>query len=143
MTVADFSVLKWRFDDPATGDSYVFNISPNDQTTPFPKRAITSSATTAPTGQILMFEGARPAAEWSFTGVTLTADQYEALRHWVYDKRNRIVVTDHFGRKITCVLVSFEPVPGRRSLGRYWRHDYTVSALVVNVAAPTVGEKWS
>lgn len=135
-------VQRWRFFDPhdpnPATNVYTFPMNPSAMSSPFPARAVTSSTTTAIDGQALFFEGAAPAAEWTFSGTILDSTHHEALRAWVYDRRRRIFVYDHFGRELQCVLVSFTPTP-KRSVGHYWRHDYEIKALVSKVGAPTVG----
>lgn len=135
---------RWKFIDPydtnpATRE-YVFPINPKTMSDPFPRKNITSATTTAVGGKALLFEGNTPPHEWQFGGSILDADHYEALRSWTYDRRNRIIVEDHFGRQFTCVLTQFSPEP-KRAVGRYWRHEYQVSGYVLGTpTAPTVGE---
>jgi hypothetical protein len=129
---------RWTIHD-ANG-TYTFFPNPNGMTSPFPARNISAKVTTAVDGQVLMFEGGRQAKEWTFSGDIIDAEQYEALRSWVFDRLGtRVQVSDHFGRVIDCVLTDFKPTP-KRAVGKYWRHTYEVSALVTHVGAPTVGE---
>lgn len=132
--------LRWKFYDPYTGESYVFPINPNTMTPVFPQRALTPLTTTAVGGQALVWEGATPPAAWSFGGAILDSAHYEALRSWTYDRKGRIIVSDHFGRDMVSVLSVFKPEP-KRSLGRYWRHEYTIDALMFGApSAPLIGE---
>jgi len=139
------ATIKWRFVDPydtnPATNSYTFEINPNDETTPFPTRQIQSMRTTAPTGQVLMFEAATPTAQWSFSGTVLSKAMYDALNSWVYGRNRRIYIYDHFGRKITAVLTGLDMKP-QRSTQHYWRHTYTISTLVISVGPATVGELW-
>jgi hypothetical protein len=129
---------RWKIADASS--TYEFYRNPNAMSSPFGKRNITSKVTTAVEGAVLFFEGGKNAQEWTFSGDILEHEMYEALRHWVYDRiGRRVVVTDHFGRAISCVLVEFKPTP-KRAVGKYWRHTYEVTALVTNVGAPTVAE---
>ncbi len=129
---------RWTITD-ANG-VYTFRPNPNTMTSPFGKRNITSKVTTAVDGQVLFFEGGKAAQEWTFGGDITDHEQYEALRHWVFDRLGtRVIVTDHFGRQINCVLVDFKPTP-KRAVGKYWRHTYEITALVTSVGAPTVNE---
>lgn len=127
------TIKRWTF--RAEGQAYTVPVNPNAMTSLFPTRAITARTTTA--GAVLLFEGARQPAPWSFSGDILNAAHYEALRHWVYDIKQRVVISDHWGRDIECVLSSFAPVP-KRALGKYWRHTYEISGTVLRVGAPTV-----
>lgn len=135
--------LRWRFQDPyATGptSAYTFPINPNAMTSPFRKRNIQAKGTTSVDGADILIEGRANPAEWTFTGDILDAAHYEALRSWVYDRPGRrIYVYDHYGRRLICVLTSFDVQP-KRSVGKYWRHEYTISAIVTSVSQATVGE---
>ena len=96
--------------------------------------------TTAMDGQALLFEGFAAPTEWTFSGSTLDAANYEALRAWTYDRPGRrLYLYDHYGRRMTIVLKQFAPTP-KRSIGKYWRHEYTITALVLDISAPTVGD---
>ena len=121
---------RWTFDDRA-GDTYEVEINPNKMGKLLAAKAITTKVTTAVDGQTLFFEGRRPPQSWQFSGVLESRDHYMALQRWVYDK-GRIVIKDHFERLISVVLTDFDAQP-KRSLGKYWRHDYTCIGLVYDV----------
>ena len=133
---------RWRLVNPQDpSDEYTFWPNPKKMSSPFPKKAITTAHSSSPRGQHLNWEGPTPATEWSFGGTILTPEQYEALRSWVYDRSGEIYVYDHFGRRLTCILRSFDPEsPERMKNGRYWYHQYMVHALVFNISEPTVGD---
>jgi len=139
------AVQKWRFFDPydtdPTTNTYTVPVNPNKMTSPFPTRNVSTKATTAVDGQTLFIEGQASPASWSFAGDIFDSAHYEALRSWVYDRRRRIQIYDHFGRQINCVLESFTPTP-KRSTAKYWRHEYEIKATVTSVGAPTVGDIW-
>ncbi len=129
---------RWKLED--SSGSYTFTTNPNAMSSPFGQRNIILKNTTAIDGQTVLMEGNRQVPEWTFSGDILDAAHYEALRSWVYDRLGRrVIVSDHFGRRIVCVLTKFDPSP-KRSVGKYWRHTYTVTAVVVSVGAPTVSE---
>lgn len=123
----------WVFDDGA-GDTYTVPINPNKMTSPYPEKAITTHVTTAVDGNTLYFQGRSAPANWQFGGKILDKDHYDNLRKWVYEK-GRIVITDHFNRAISCLLLKFDPVPPAPAQSRvhYWNHDYTITALVASV----------
>jgi hypothetical protein len=132
----------WKLTDPLTSSTYDFPVNPNEMTSPFPERNITAHGTTSPNGQPLFFEGARTPVQWSFSGNCPTAAQYEALRAWVYDRTGRrVILVDHFGRQLVCILRNFDAKP-RRDKNRYWHHTYQITAHVISVGAPTIGEVW-
>jgi len=135
------AVLRWRLQDPANpGDEYTFPISPNRMSSPFPQRLVTTKGTTAVDGQVLLWEGATEPTNWEFGGAILNAAHYEALRSWVYDKPGRMFLWDHFGRRYDLVFKEFKPEAERMKVGRYWYHGYTITALVVSISAPTIGD---
>jgi hypothetical protein len=139
--VRGYQVLRWVFYDPYDGNpdtqTATVEINPNAMDTPFPTRNYTYKATTAINGQVLAWEGQQQPAQWTFSGLVLTARQYDLLRSWVYDRDNRIQITDHFGRVITCSLSKFDAKP-QRAYNRYWKHGFTISALVYSITKPTV-----
>lgn len=124
------------YDDNDDTNTYSFPINPNAMTSPFPTRTISASFTTAISGQTLLTEGAPKPSQWQFTGSIFNAAHYDALRSWVYERNRRIIVQDHFGRPITCVLVFFDAQP-KQVQKKYWMHTYTITALVVDVGEPT------
>ena len=136
-------VHKWRFEDPYEDDPdlkyYTLAINPNSMSAPFPERAISAENTVASNGNTIIWEGNIPPAEWQFSGFVLTEQEYENLRAWVYDKKTRLYVRDHFKRRILIVPKKFEPTP-KRSRDHYWAHQYTISCLVLSVGAAGIGD---
>lgn len=126
-------VRRWRFQ--AEGETYTVPLNPNAMTPLFPTRAITARPVVHG-DKVLLFEGSTPPTNWQFSGDILDEAHHEALRHWVYDITQRVMIRDHYGRDIECVLTQFEPVP-KRALNRPWRHTYTIRALVLKVGAPS------
>lgn len=131
-------IERWLWTDPATGETWTMPRNPRMMGSLYGPRQIDSRTTTAVDGQAIVFEGNRKPVEWDFEGAILSHAHYEALRHWVYDKPNRITLRDHYGRNISLVLTDYQPIPKRR-LNKYWSHDYSIRAIVFSVGAPTVG----
>lgn len=129
------SVLRWVITDPYLTTSYTLPRNPLSMSSPYPAKAVTSYTTT--TGSLLLTEGASTAQPWTFTGPLLDKDNLTDLLSWTYGHKRRLVIRDHFGRDITCYLTGLEVIPKRRT-GYYYSHDYTMSALVISVSAPTV-----
>jgi hypothetical protein len=133
------SVKRWVLSDPYDTNSatnhYTFPRNPVAMTSLNTERQVTSLGTLG--GTILLHEGARAAKAWQFNGPILDKAHYDALYGWVYDRRRRVQLTDHFGRTISLVLTTMEAVPVRR-VNIYWSHDYTISALVLAVSPATV-----
>lgn len=133
------AVVRWIFHDPYTDpvETWTVPINPNTMTSPFRDKNVSTQVTTAVNGKTLLFEGNAAPAQWQFGGVILDHDHYQELLRWI-NKRNRIQITDHFGRQMWAYLLSYKPDP-RRALGRYWKHDYTIDAIVLSApTAPTV-----
>jgi len=139
------AVLKWKIVDPSDANpatnTYNFMWNPSEMSSPFPERSVTVSSAVAPDGQSVLWEGATQPVQFTFRGTTPNATQYEALREWVYERRGRMYLYDHFGRRMLVVFKKFDPTPGAKARpGRYWYHSYTVTALVLAITAPTVGD---
>lgn len=123
-------VVKWKFEDISSSETYVFEINPNDDGLPGYRKNYTQSVTTAPDGKALVFEGKSEAPTGSFSGVTLSQAQHEKFIEW-FHKGNQIKITDDLERSYWVVLESYEP-KRRYSRTRPWRHDYTISYIVVD-----------
>jgi hypothetical protein len=121
-------VKKWVFQDPATSDVYHFAINPNTMNSPYGPKKIEFAATTAIDGQKLAFEGQSPPVEWQFSGTLLAQAQYDAFVTWS-QKRNRIWVTDHYGRAWLCYITNFQPT-AKRSHQFPWAHDWEMTVLI-------------
>lgn len=135
------TVQRWVIVDPydtnPATNHYTFPRNPAEMSGVYPERALSPLSTTA--GKILTFEGATPAKSWTFSGPLLDKQQFTDLHTWVYLKKRRLVLTDHFGRDITLVFQSLDVVPKRR-LNYYWSHDYTVTALILKIERLRVGD---
>ncbi len=132
------AIKRWVLRDPSdtnpATNTYTFIRNPREMTSLYQERAITSTPTTA--GRILLWEGARNAKQFTFSGPVLEKSLFDALQKWVY-KRRRLILTDHYGREISCVLTNIDLVPKRR-VGYYYSHEYTVSGLALAIGQPTV-----
>lgn len=145
------TVHRWQFYDPALENErpnlgqnnfwhleWTVPINPREMSSPFPEKAVSVHQTTALDGRALLYEGSTPPPNWTFSGAILDWDHYWRLQVWS-GKSNRIRITDHFGRHLWCYLLKFDPEPVRAP-NRYWRHNYTMSALVLSTPTmPTVG----
>lgn len=131
--------LRWTMFDPTTSTTYTFERNPNEMSSPFPARNLQPLATTAVSGRPIVFEGSSQPYEWSFGGDAVTKAQYEALRTWS-EKKGYVYVSDHYGRVIPVLMTKFDPTP-KRAVGKYWRHTYRMTTLIVGPVGPsTVGE---
>lgn len=131
---------RWIFTDTVAPETWTVPINPREMDSVFPVKSFNVQTVVGTDyARPIVMGGSMPPQPWAFRGAILDAAHHESLRHWVYDKGYRIQIEDHFGRKIHCLLQSFAPTP-KRAVGRYWRHEYEVTALVFSVGAPTVGD---
>lgn len=121
-------VVKWTFQDPATGEVYHFPYNPSQMTSPFGPKNITYAPTTAIDGNKLSFEGQQAPVQWQFQGFIRSQAEHDAFIHWV-GKRNRVWITDHFGRAWLAYLTQFEAIPHPAN-DIPWAQDYTMHALI-------------
>lgn len=132
------AVLRWVITDPydtnPSTNTYTFPRNPETMSSPYGERSVTSTVTVG--GKVLLHEGTTPAKQWTFQGPVLDKAHFDALHLWVYTKKRRLKVTDHYGRVITLVFTGLEVVPKRRT-NVYYSHDYTVTALITAITAPT------
>lgn len=138
--------VRWRLEDPSdpnpTTNNYQFEINPNEMSSPYPTRSVTTMGTTAVDGNVLMWEGMRQPAVMTFGGTLLSADQLNELTKWVYQKQGRMFLWDHFGRRMLVVLHKLEAVPVRTAGRFYMRHTWSIECTVISISQPLITE-WS
>ncbi len=132
--------LRWKFVDPydpTATNTFTFPRNPNTMTSPFPRRNVTATGTTAINGRKLLTEAQASPTEWTFGGNIHNSTHYEELRSWVYERYGRrLYLYDHFGRRLTIVPLEFRPIP-KRTVGQYWRHTYEIVAMVLDIGGAT------
>lgn len=126
------TVVRWRFDDPSTLESYTFSINPKEGGSPSYKKKFQYENTSAPDGKVLVFQGRDEPQKLTWDGTILDQALFDALVTW-WDKRNQITVTDDLGRVFTIIIESFEPKRVRAATVP-WKHTYSVTATIVNWA---------
>lgn len=124
------AVVRWLFEDPVTLDSWQFEINPNEGGSPAYSKNIVYSATCAPDGKVVVFEGRDEPKKLEFSGVLLTQEHFEAFAEW-YEKRYQVNVTDDLGRTFSVIIDRFDPTR-QRALHYPWKHTYRVSATIVD-----------
>lgn len=125
-------VVRWRFDDPSSLESYTFAINPKDGGSPSYKKSFQYQNTSAPAGKVLVFQGRDDTQKLTWDGTILDEASFNALVTW-WNKRNQITVTDDLGRVFTIIIESFEPKRVRAATAP-WKHSYTLTATIVNWA---------
>lgn len=131
-------VQRWVLTDPYASETYTFPKNPSTMGSIHPSKNVTVRNTTAVDGRALLFEGNPELTEWEFSGTFHSKDHYEALVAWS-EKRNRLLLTDHFGRTFSIYLIRLEATPENKMNAR-WFHRYTMRALILSPpSAATVG----
>lgn len=123
-------VVRWTFEDPVEGETYVFHINPREGGSPSYDKTITEQNTTAPDGKTLLFEGQDQVQTLEWSGAILEQAHYDAYITW-WRKRRQIKLTDDLGREYWIYITSFKP-SRKRSRERAWRHDFTFSAIILD-----------
>lgn len=127
-TIPAASVNKWVFVNPPTGETYTLPINPNRMTSPHAPRNVFSEATTAPDGQMIMWEGARRCQPWTIEGFILDQAHYEKMEQFLA-LNNRIIIVDHRLRAWICSIESFEPQKIGYETNPYWA-KYSLTAFI-------------
>lgn len=127
---------RWTLSDPARDETWTFPINPNRMTSPHSPRNFNILAT-APTVVIaghargglgrVIERNAEP-YEWSISGVIREEDHYQELLRWSR-KLNKLVLTDHFGRKWSIRILHFNPDEKKPTARRNWRYAYDLKTL--------------
>jgi len=123
---------RWKFDDPVTAESYVFEISANAGGSPTFNKTVSEKNTAGPGGATLIFEGQDQVQSFEFSGLVLTQAHYEAMVAW-FNKRYTVMITDDINREFFIYITSFEP-KRMTAVNRPWKHQYTCKAVVVSYA---------
>jgi hypothetical protein len=121
--------IAWRWEDPTAGTVEYMSLNPNAGASPEYKKNLTKATTTAPDGQVLLFEGNDEPATFNCSGVILFESQFTFLYN-AWNRRHPVNLTDDLGRTFTIYIESFTPKrEPRRS--HPWRHLYDLSAVVL------------
>lgn len=113
----------------ATPEEYNWQVNPNSFSLPYQK-TISYSASAAPDGQALIYEGRDEVQRIQFGGVVLTQEQYEDLVYW-FNKRTQLELEDDLGRTMSVYITSFQTTRVR-SHQYPWRHTYNGEMLILD-----------
>lgn len=125
-------VVRWKFDDPTTLESWTFELNPSEDNTPAFEKNHTYVNTSGPDGKVVVFEGRDNPRRGTFSGTVLTEQHYNTLHTW-WAKRSQIKMTDDLGRENFIIIESFSPERARSRL-HPWRHNYQISYTIVDWA---------
>lgn len=120
----------WVFTDPYTSDTVTLEVNPKEADSPQLSRQITYASPAAPGSGFVAQEGRQKPQTMSFTGITLSEDQYNVWITW-FSKNTPFDITDDLGRTFRVYVTDFKP-KRVRSVNFPWRHEYTVDCMVVN-----------
>lgn len=122
-------ILRWAIQDLLPGgETYLFPINPEQQSSPHAPRVYASETTTAPDGQPLVFEGFPVAVDWTLQGKCLTQAFYEKLEHYLHQPRRVYVIDGHL-RAWTVTFESMDWAPLKAAYND-WAGSYTLKLLI-------------
>lgn len=123
-------VVKWRFDDLVTSESYVFDVNPNAGGDPQYKKTIVQQNTVAPNGKTILSEGADAPLTLSWNGTIVDIAQHQVFITW-WTKRYQVQLTDDLGRVFMIYIQNYAPTRAR-SATRAYKNTYQIDAVVVS-----------
>lgn len=126
------TVVRWRFDDPSTLESYTFSINPKAGGSPAYQKQFQYRNTSAQGGKVLVFQGRDEPQKLTWDGTILDQASLDAHVTW-FNKKNQIQVTDDLGRSFFIIIESFTP-KRERAASSPWKHSYTLNATIVSWA---------
>lgn len=128
MTVSGM-LLRWTFSEVGGSDTFTFPINPKEGGSPKYEKNINQQATAAG-NRVLLFEGADSVPVMEFSGIALSQSHVEALLLW-FRKRRLVYITDDLSRTYTVYITGLVRTRVRAAF-RPYKHDYSVTALVVD-----------
>ncbi len=120
---------RWKFYDPKVGETYVFEINPDTGGSPTYGKRVVKQSTLGPGRSTLIVEGAPPATNIDFSGVTLSKTQLDAFVNW-FNRRRAVQLTDDLGRQWMVYIKSVE-AERKRNVTEQYEHHYKISTVVV------------
>lgn len=123
------SRVGWKFYDPVTLEEITLEINPKEADSPVMSKNISYQSPAAPGAGVIAQEGRQKPKTMTFTGTTLTEDQYNVWVEW-FNKPYQIKLTDDLLRDFWIYITDFQP-KRVRSIKYPWRHEYTVNCFVV------------
>lgn len=121
----------WTLYDPATLETWVMPINPDEMTSPYHVKQIrTAYGIKSGLDRLRGFMTPPQPKEWQWSGVIRTQAHYEAYEEWAA-KGGEIHVTDHLGRTWEVFIQAFEPEERKPTANVPWRYRYTVRCLLM------------
>lgn len=123
-------VIRWTLYDPVINETYEMHINPNEGGTPGVNKTIGYEATSAPDGNLILFEGRDEAQKLEWSGVIIEEEHLNELVKWT-KKRRQLLLRDDLEREFWIYITSFSPTRQKR-VGRPWKHEYSMSAYILD-----------
>ncbi len=122
----------WKLTDNSTGSAVVlsFTINPKEATYPGREATIGEELTTAPGGQVILFQGRDKVRKMTFAGSVMSQTWYNGLDTWK-DKWYPLVLEDDLGKVWTVLITKWEWTRIRRA-GATYRFDFKATVRVVS-----------
>ena len=124
-------MAQWTLTDNSTGTPEVltFDWNPDSFNPPGRQGTTQNSLTTAPNGQLIVFQGRDQARTARFSGKVGTQSFFTSLDTWK-DKWYPLVLTDDQGQTWDIVIQQWTWERIRRA-NNQWRYNYTAEVLVL------------
>lgn len=124
-------MAQWKLTDNSTGTPVEYNFYVNPKTQGFDGRKanVTSETSTAPNGQVLLFQGRDKVPTFKFSGHIISSAQYSDMNTWL-EKPYPMVLTDDQSRAWTVLITSYTLERVKRANNQY-RFDYNVDGLII------------
>ena len=123
--------VAWKLTDNSTGEpeEWLFPINPKEYAPANRRANITEESTTAPNGQVLLFQGVDQAGRGSIRGAAIGAAMYTDLKAWT-EKFYPLQLTDDLGNAIFILITDVRWTRLHRSIERH-RYDYDIEFIVL------------
>lgn len=120
----------WKLTDNSTGSPVVleFDWNPNKFDPPGRSANVAEELTTAPNGQVIVFQGRDKTRKATFAGAVGSQTFYNSLNTWK-DKWYPLTLTDDQNNSWTILITDWKWTRIRRT--NNWRYDYTATVMVL------------
>lgn len=125
-------MARWELYDPATLDTYDFEVNPAEGGTPSVEKNFSDVAPAAEDGAAIVFAGRPAVVRVEISGRLISQDQLDELTSWA-EIPNQVRITDDLGRASWVLIENFTATRLRR-VSHIWTHDWTMSYLRLGAA---------
>ena len=120
--------VAWTLDDFSTGSqvTYTFAINPNEFRAPGYDGNLTTQVTTAPNGQVILFQGRKNPGTGSMSGTVRTSTDFDNINTWM-SKGYPLTLTDDLGVARDILITRLEWTRASKHMFKYdWSADFVV-----------------